>query len=233
MGERLLDEALKIATSSSWLEPCRMGSQDKGVDMYMVCQAVPKPAGMEGAGFGVSEVLSGDFDPVRFEVALNQSFNTHGGKYIASVKPSSNSSCFELHIQSRSGEDDNAPGSQGLDMGALAYTIGWAIKGNLSKELQDVGLYVQHIDCGDNEELCLLLCRQMCLSRLLLQCVYIRQFLSGFEEVSPRSEDLIELVAGICNNMHDYSQYFTPFQLQEVVLMERETVINELERKSK
>ena len=73
------------------------------------------------------------------------------------------------------------------DLEAAAYILGWAIKGDLSEDLSGVGLCVQHLDCGENQAACRFLCRQCGMSKLLLQCIYVRQILSGLPgDVSPR-----------------------------------------------
>ena len=92
-------------------------------------------------------------------------------------------------------------------------------------------------------------CRQVCLSKLVLQCIYVRHVLSSLPggAASKKGHNLVETVVetraggdtatatpdSVVSTKLRLTQYLTPFQCQELVLMEREATINELDNSDK
>lgn len=225
-GERLLERAMGLLTGG-WLQTTASDAGDpNAVGVTITCAAVEKPAGQEGIGFAADAQIEG-FDPTTLQDALNNALGSEGGHYAASCARGGEPGKFELKLRSASGK------AAGPDLEAAAYILGWAIKGDLSEDLSGVGLCVQHLDCGENQAACRFLCRQCGMSKLLLQCIYVRQVLSGLPgDVSPRGRDLVKKIVG-CDESVDLTHYLSPFQVQELVLMEREAAINEMEAAAK
>ena len=229
-GERLLDQAMALLTRD-WLQTPDNGNPTAASNsaLFLTCQLVGKPAGQEGMGFS-GDASTGPLNMDTLESALNNSLKAVGGSHVASVKCHTEAEKIEISVSKTSG-DTTAVGVQ-EDEESLAHVIGWAIKGNLSKDLQDVGLFVQHVDCSSNQRMCRSICKQVCLSKLMLQCIYIRQVLSGLPGTqSVKGQNLVQTIVGSGDQGKlDLAKYLTPFQFQELVLMEREATINELEK---
>ncbi|QDZ22583.1 nuclear pore complex protein Nup107 [Chloropicon primus] len=233
-GEKLMDQALGLLTRK-WLQTQDLPDdhvESSDLSVFLTCSAVEKPAGHEGRGFAGGAVVEG-FRLGVLESALNEALQSEGGHYAASVKAAGEADKFEVSLCSAKGaaEGDGPMAANQVDLEAAAYIIGWAIKGNLSKDLQDIGLNVQHLDCGSHHGMSRFICRQICMSKLVLQCIYIRQVLSSLPGADPGSsagQNLVQMIVGGNGSSADLTHYLSPFQVQELVLMEREATINEI-----
>jgi hypothetical protein len=239
-GERLMDQALALLTKN-WLQPEEgsssqsqqpiiRGSND--LNIFLSCQPVQKPVGQEGIGFvGDANINIDGVNEGVLESALNRALESKGGAFVARAKTLVEDNKIELHIQSTGTTRDASQEESSLD--SLACVVGWAIKGSLSKELQDMGLHVQHLDCGSDQRIPRMICRHVCMSKLMLQCVYVRQVLSSLAGVSnAKGQQLVQRIVGASEGEPDLTHYLTPLQCQELILMEREAAINELENQS-
>ena len=244
-GERLMEQAMALLTKK-WLQAegtnkdASSSASDSalasaGVCAVLTCMPVHKPAGQEGIGF-VADAVMDSFSPDVLEVALNNALVSEGGHYAATVKPVANGEKIEVSVYTskpgQRGEVDQE-GERSANLEAAAFIIGWAIKGNLSESLRDVGLNVQHLDCGENQVMCQFICRQICMSKLVLQCIFIRQVLSTLTGGNPsdaKGPELIQTIVGAGETGVDLTHYLSPFQVQELLLMERDATINELEK---
>ena len=247
-GERLMDQAIGLLTKK-WLQT-EGTHQDASssannsaltppdVCAMLTCMPVHKPAGQEGIGFAADAVMD-SFSPDVLEVALNNALRSEGGHYAAAVKPVANGEKMEVSVYTSKpgpGGEEEEEGDRSGNLEAAAYIIGWAIKGNLSESLRDVGLNVQHLDCGGNQVMCQFICRQICMSKLVLQCIFIRQVLSTLAGGNPsdsKGQGLIQTIVGAGETGVDLTHYLSPFQVQELLLMERDATINELEKQNR
>ncbi len=166
-GEKLVDHAMRLLTGQ-WLqvtEEDASAGAGASAAIRLTCQPVYKPAGQEGAGFSPEGgPAAGTFSPEALEAALNGALQQQ--QYVARVAALADADRVEVSLQKAAGL---APTALQEEREAVAFAVGWAIKGNLSEALQGVGLNVQHLDCGESPAMCRLICRQVCMSKLVLQ----------------------------------------------------------------
>lgn len=143
--------------------------------------------------------------------------------------------CINVHLRCLPVKGDGIGTCLGVNGGLLAEVISTAVKGELDHFQVGLALEVSRLDAWfvDKDDkrtpavyITQGLCRRCCLPELILRCMQMRVSLLDSECFVSDEEDLLEYIASSENDIHGL---FSPRQMQEFLLLEREYMLQIME----